>query len=165
MKLPERDPGIFEIFFQWLYTQKLWDNDGNQDDWPDTTDLVQLYVFADMADVPSLQNQALHALHKISELKKEFPFLEMDYVWENTHSTSPLRRLFLDNIIWRSNPDTFDEDADQFSNEIRLEIIKAMNRALAAFINDSPAVPSRPSSRSEIITSAKVRVLGSVPAN
>jgi hypothetical protein len=97
-----------------------------------------------MAGVPFLQDQALPGLHKISKLKKEFPSLEMDYVWESTDFTSPLRRLFLDNAIWRSNPDTFDKDADQFSNKIRLKIIKAMNWALAAFINDSSGHPISP---------------------
>jgi len=134
MKLPETEAEIFEIFYAWLYRQKLWDKDAAREDWPDTEDLVKLYVFADMAWVPSLQNQALRAIHKISDINNNFPFHMMDYVWDNTTSSSPLRRYFLDQIVWEGSTEALEECEDDFSSEVRMDIIKAMNQTLNRLI-------------------------------
>lgn len=134
MVLPETEPKVFELFYEWLYSQKLWNKDVKEEDWPKTHDLVKLYIFGDMARVPSLQNRTLKALHQISNLKNEFPYGHMDFIWKNTSSTSPLRRYFLDQLIWYCEPEIFDEDAELFPSEARQEIIKAMNRKLRSFM-------------------------------
>ncbi|PMD35266.1 hypothetical protein L207DRAFT_110390 [Hyaloscypha variabilis F] len=134
MKLPETEAEIFEIFYVWLYRQKLWDKDARREDWPDTEDLVKLYVFADMARIPTLQNQALRALHNISDINNNFPYSMMDYVWANTTSSSPLRRYFLDQIVWESSTEALEECEQDFPSEVRMDIIKAMNRTLDKLI-------------------------------
>lgn len=106
----------------------------NKEDWPDTGDLAKLYVFADMARVPSLQNQALRAIHKISKINNEFPCGIIDYVRDNTAPASPLRRYFLDQITWESAPESLEKCDEDFSAEVRMEIMNAMNRTLDALI-------------------------------
>ncbi|KAN0119663.1 hypothetical protein V8E51_001871 [Hyaloscypha variabilis] len=116
MKLPETEAEIFEIFYVWLYRQKLWDKDARREDWPDTEDL------------------ALRALHNISDINNNFPYSMMDYVWANTTSSSPLRRYFLDQIVWESSTEALEECEQDFPSEVRMDIIKAMNRTLDKLI-------------------------------
>jgi hypothetical protein len=80
-------------------------------------------------------NQAF--LHNTSSIEDEFSFTMMDYVWERTALTSPLRRCVLDQIIWESTPEAFYKDAGRLSSEVRLEIIKAINRAFADVLTAS----------------------------
>jgi hypothetical protein len=53
MKLPQTDATFFDIFYGWLYRQKLWSKDAKEED------LVKLYVFADMPRIPSLQKPGI----------------------------------------------------------------------------------------------------------
>ncbi|KAE9380270.1 hypothetical protein N431DRAFT_361779 [Stipitochalara longipes BDJ] len=149
MKLPEVKTEVFEIFYAWLYRQKLWDKNSKQEDWPDTEDLVKLYTFADMVRIPSLQNQALRAIHKISDINNNFPYSMIDYVWGNTTSSSPLRRYFLDQIIWESATEALEECEEDFSSEVRMDIIKSMNRTLDKLI--------KPTTKSTLSPLNKVR--------
>jgi hypothetical protein len=95
MKLPETDPAVFEIFYGWFYRQKIWDKDAKEEHWSDPEDLAKLYVFADMARIPFLQNQASKAIHKISDTHN-FPHSIIDYFGDSIASTSSFRRYFID---------------------------------------------------------------------
>lgn len=57
MKLPETEVEVFELFQGRLYTQSLWDQSADGEDWLKTNDLMKLYIFADMARIPALKNQ------------------------------------------------------------------------------------------------------------
>jgi hypothetical protein len=80
MNLPETEPQVFDIFYEWLYSQRLWSPDDEEEDRPDTDKLAKLYVFADMAAVPHLQNQVLTALHEITALEDKFLYHMLDYI-------------------------------------------------------------------------------------
>lgn len=80
------------------------------------------------------KSQALKTVHKISDINNNFPYSMMDYVWENTVSTTPLRRYSLGQIIWESALESLDTCEEEFSAEVQMEINKAINRALDALI-------------------------------
>lgn len=111
MKLPDAEPGVFELFSRWLYTESLWSESDDEYSWPDVDLLVELYVFADMAQVSPLMNQTLDTVQEISDLKKELPSSSlMAYAWDNTTETSQLRRLLIDWVVWKVEIVSIDED-------------------------------------------------------
>jgi hypothetical protein len=61
MTLPKTDATVFEIFYGWLYRQKLWNKYAKEENWSDTEDLVKLYVFVDMTRIPSLQKPGIES--------------------------------------------------------------------------------------------------------
>lgn len=63
--------------------------------------LLKLYVFADMARIPRLMNQAVDAIRSISDKTSLLPATStFGYVWENTNAESPIRRLLIHWMVW-----------------------------------------------------------------
>jgi len=91
MKLPEAEVGTFQLFYDWLYTQTLWDQKDDKADWPREWQLVRLYIFADMTSIISLMNQCLETMNTISNACGMIQMSCSHYVWENTLIGSPLR--------------------------------------------------------------------------
>jgi hypothetical protein len=94
--------------------------------------------------VPSLQNQVWTTIDEIFNITKEFQFHMTGYVWENTSSSSPFRCYFLEHLVWSSTTELFDGDADAFSSELRLEVIKAMHEAMFALVRASTGFSPEP---------------------
>lgn len=105
MELPNDDPAIFDIFKTWLYSKTLVkDRDG--DEVPcSVSELVRLYVLADLRGVPRLNNAAIHGLIDLQNRRQAVPVTEIPYVYENTPPSSPLRTLFVDFVCWSSTLD------------------------------------------------------------
>jgi hypothetical protein len=75
MKLPKTVTAVFEIFYGWLYRQKLWNKDAKEEDWSDTEQLVKLYVFVDMTRIPSLQKPGIESNPQDIIYQQQLPLL------------------------------------------------------------------------------------------
>ncbi|KAF8862192.1 hypothetical protein BDZ45DRAFT_739493 [Acephala macrosclerotiorum] len=76
MLLKEIEADLFDLFYQWLYSQKLWDANADQAEWLSMRDLLRLYMFAE-----------------ISNIDKTVPFIYFPYTWENTSPSDQIRTL------------------------------------------------------------------------
>lgn len=81
------------------------------------TKMLELYVFADMVQIPALKN---HCIAKYDELRRhikdrsegrdhnhdhlETSLESISYVWKNTKDSDLIRVYLLDSVAWRSEP-------------------------------------------------------------
>ena len=107
MKLLEKHVEPFELFYNWLYSQKWWGKNSDQVQWPQMYHVIELYVFVDVARIPILQNQCIDSLRSLSNALAALPTPTFAYVWENKTERSPLRRFLLDDIVWESGHNMF----------------------------------------------------------
>ncbi|KUJ12246.1 uncharacterized protein LY89DRAFT_756601 [Mollisia scopiformis] len=133
MKLPEKDAKMFELFYNWLYTQELWDRDARREEWPELEGLMKLYIFADTVKVPVLKNHIIDTLQAISNATRRLPVSVFPYVWSNTTATDPIRTLMVDWLVWEFNEREFDENPEYFPPELRLQALKAMRRIISTY--------------------------------
>ena len=107
---------------------------------------MELYVFADMAQVSPLMNQTLDTVQEISDLKRELPSSSlMAYAWNNTTETSQLRRLLIDWVVWKVEIVSIDEDwvntlPSQCVGEM-LEVLRAVAKRYASTIKGKQTNP------------------------
>ena len=110
IELPEDDVIVFKLFRVWLYSF----NQGSLPSAPETEhgfefdtqlepdviigpkDLFDLYIFADMRDIPLLQNATVDTIIWISERKSFFIGDLIPYVYDRTAPKAPLRKLLVD---------------------------------------------------------------------
>jgi hypothetical protein len=139
MKLPETNTIIFELFYHWLYRQALLDKGEDKSRWPDTEDLIKLYVFADMAQVKALKHQCIDAYKRISEAWGELDGTMIPYVWENTVKSDGLRRFFVDTIIRDYNAEAFVKNPEDFTVKACLEVMTGMANVIKEYKEIIPA--------------------------
>lgn len=101
MTLPDTKVEVFELFYNWLYYQKLYDEDDDKDTWPSMHYLLELHVFADMARMIPLKNQTLSDVLNIGHVLRKSPMLSFSYLWKNTSANSQARRLVVDWMVWK----------------------------------------------------------------
>ena len=94
--LEDEDPEVFKRFNEWLYTGKVLYDDETYEN-VSFTPLLDLYVFAERRLMPRLQNACIDALiSKNKESPHLPPGLAIQYVWDHTFVSSPMRRLLVD---------------------------------------------------------------------
>jgi hypothetical protein len=138
MKLETVEVETFDLFYNWLYGRSLLD-DGCDEFEPRPTEqiLLQLYVFAGMAQIPLLKNVTLRAFYETVKLEANpstgniiLAPATLAYVWENTTESSPLRRMVLDLCAWKLDGNIMFADfwATGMTVPICLEIMRAMSK-------------------------------------
>lgn len=102
-KIDDVTPATFTLFVQWLYTQNVVHNPITEDvsgainqHWHS---LIHLWVLAEKLMVPRLQNITINAIEKFRKSSLTLPLNEFDYVYENTDTGSPLRRILVEQCI------------------------------------------------------------------
>jgi hypothetical protein len=135
MKLETITVEVFNLFYIWLYSQKRW-VEASQDSEHEQRDLLELYVFADMVQIDALKRATLQRIHgDISNITDEFsshyylPPSSLAYVWENTPSSSPLRRLLVAVCVWIVDADV--SFVNRYAPELTVEICFDIMRAMA----------------------------------
>lgn len=103
---------IFQLFYDWPYTQSLDEDEGNYEE---QDDLIRLYLFADMARVVKLKNQCLDALKRASDRQNWVPAHMMIFVWKSTLSGDGLRQYLLDSLAWEYEVSLFDQHPEDFT--------------------------------------------------
>jgi hypothetical protein len=101
-RLEDTTEDVVRLLVHWLYTRKL---DIHQlDELKDLGDiakkeeksLAKLWVLADDLDIPKLQNDIICLMEELRVHTGWIPTSTIPFVWENTQTTSPLRRYLLD---------------------------------------------------------------------
>jgi BTB/POZ domain len=139
MKLETIEVEVFDLFYNWLYNQSLGDTGGEKFSSHSQRDLLQLYVFADMIQIPTLKNVALCGAYEVIMLSNtstgfSLPLDSLVYVWENTVESSPLRQMMLDLCVWNLDGELMFADlwASRCTVPMCLEIMRAMSAKLCS---------------------------------
>lgn len=67
--------------------------------------LSKLYVFADITQIPVLQNNCIEQFHKIVNLGKRVPVELIECIWRNITEQDRLRKLIIDMMVWEAAPE------------------------------------------------------------
>jgi hypothetical protein len=105
----------FGLFVHWLYTQSI------QGTGPSAMDLVNIWILADKALIPTLQNQVIEEFAKleIEQVPTQlFPRVYQQQVWEG----SALRALVVDMCVGQIGKLKIDET---FPREMLIDIVRA----------------------------------------
>ena len=94
ISLLEEDPEIFELFQLWVYKGTFLLAGQEIQDLASTS-LVDLYIFAEARDIPTLQNSVVNALIELEVTDGQIPTDVLSRVYANTRITSPLRKLIV----------------------------------------------------------------------
>lgn len=99
--LKDETEETFKLFYLWLYSQKiLVPVSTTLKDWQQ---LVKLFVFADKRGIPKLRNNVIDAMVERDIRLRVDPIALNVYVYDNTPSSSPLRKLLVDIVAWNTN--------------------------------------------------------------
>lgn len=129
LELPEDDPVVFSHFELWLYTGNILESHESVEDigWDI---LTKIYLFGDARGIPELQNEAIdlyidknHAIHEIATN-------QLNFIYENTLENSPLRKLLVDIMTFRTNlshPQWFREQVkSDYPKQFLLDLVKSL---------------------------------------
>lgn len=151
IELPEVDIDVFEAFQVWLYTQNLPKNEVVPTKvYPEWPLLIKLWIFGDGHQIPLLQNSVMDAIIDKVEKDNQIPIKELNLAYENTLPGSPLRKAFIDIMVYRSmmpgdkNCGSVESSclawSDDWPKQACLDVIAEMSRG---WINKAPT-PSTP---------------------
>ena len=125
IELPEDDVTVFKYFRVWLYSSivqeylpsasQAEDESESEVESKPNTDigwkiLFDLYIFAEMRDIPLLQNATMDAIIWKSDLASTLNSNPIHYVYDRTAPKSPLRKLWVDWWVNFSNLTWLDEE-------------------------------------------------------
>ena len=99
--MPEDDPSVFKRFQLWLYTGSILEAPGQSASTIDASTLTDLYLFGEARGIPALQNAATNEVIDKIEESNTIPALEVRHVYDHTCEKSPMRRLYVDLMIYR----------------------------------------------------------------
>jgi hypothetical protein len=95
VNLKDVDAPTFDIFVGWLYSQQITTAVG---DVPEFYELVKLWIFADFAQVPRLQNQVLISMNQRPGHLTDDPQICFETIYKNTVPKSPLRTYIVSSL-------------------------------------------------------------------
>ncbi|KAI9709181.1 MAG: hypothetical protein M1812_007766 [Candelaria pacifica] len=120
--LVEDSPATYQLFFKWLYTSKLF-----EDDLKPAGCLISLWVLADKRGVPALGNLCIDLLvAKCPD--KAVMFDSVKYIYRNTVPGAALRRLLVDLWAWRLKVSHLDPDPDHFPPAFLMDLLLAKDK-------------------------------------
>ena len=144
IELPEDDAVVFEIVHAWLYSNKIRQNKDGEDVACTNNQIVDLFVFGDTYDMPTLCNQAVDNLIKLY-LEKRHLFCNVTRIYNKSLPGSPLRRVLL--ATWTDRPlrkvEVLGKNADNFQEcpVFLSDLSKALVEKSGPPKSDTPQVP------------------------
>ncbi|KAG4443028.1 hypothetical protein IFR05_001482 [Cadophora sp. M221] len=112
-KLEDINEETFALFMQWIYTQKIElhvDSDGKLN----AGILPPLWVLAEKLIMPRLQNATINLIDSVNLRSALIDTDSLAYIYENTTTGSPLRKMFVQAICGRMAPDHFYTSSNHF---------------------------------------------------
>lgn len=133
-RVEDTTEGVFKLFMQWIYSQKLTLKQLD-DSWTPVAaeevseymNLMKLWVLADRLCIPCLQNAVITASDEISE---EHPTLHSEsckYIYANTTIDSALRRYTVA-CFSLVDSDTIRPDNGRYPHQMLLDVVKHLLR-------------------------------------
>ncbi|KAK3938104.1 hypothetical protein QBC46DRAFT_365732 [Diplogelasinospora grovesii] len=124
VRLPEIDAQTFRIFERWLSGQRI---SGFKDlDW---RLLCKFFVLTDYLQVSSVQEPLLSVLRLKRRESGSVPISQIPFIYDNTLSDSPLRRLWVGWVMELPAPEIFEDEKWEFPKEFLPHIIRKMKAA------------------------------------
>jgi hypothetical protein len=93
--MPEETSAVIKRFQLWVYTGSPLLHDEGIKDTP-WKKLIWLYLFADRYCIPDLQNSVIDNIAAKQQALSTVPMAQLHLIYDNTPSTSPLRRYMID---------------------------------------------------------------------
>lgn len=93
--MPEETSGVIKRFQLWAYTGSPLLHDDVIENTP-WEELIRLFLFADRYGITDLQNSVIDMLVAREQASQKSPTAHLHLIYDNTTSTSPLRRLVID---------------------------------------------------------------------
>lgn len=95
--LVDEDPNIFQLFFHWIYSDRLYSTLTKDDKIPvSMADLCALFVFGDARGIPELCNTVIDTMFQKFANEWTYPCSCLTKVYDNTLHGSKLRKIFVD---------------------------------------------------------------------
>ncbi|KAI4921469.1 hypothetical protein J4E85_008814 [Alternaria conjuncta] len=100
VELKDDNPEVFQAFFHWVYTGKLYFALDASGEVPLHFPLIyEIYIFGDARGALDLCNAAIDLLIQKMNQEWAFPQLHLSYIYENTLTGSALRKVLVDFAI------------------------------------------------------------------
>lgn len=136
MTLEDVEDATFESFVTWVYTQAIpfvTGIDGITDYESDNINLIRLWILADRLLIPQLQNSAIFRLEESRRRYKHkllFPLEIAKEVYEQTETTSPLRRYLVDLCAAKFNHKVYANVNNRklFPQEMLLDLLETCSK-------------------------------------
>ena len=106
--MPEDTTSTIELFRLWAYGGIILDTNEDIEAVP-WDHLIRLYIFADRYDLPDLQNAVMDAINTKVNDTSIIPTGYLHLIYDNTNTSSPLRRWIIDLSAQRGTVDTWFE--------------------------------------------------------
>ena len=116
--LQDVDPSTFGLFCNWIYYQKIRNEQGSV---PGLLELARLWVLGEQFQVPALQNAAMNKIREEITYPADFePFMLFAYSLES--QGVELRRLAISRLAW-TLPDPFRDILRRLPAEAQVDLI------------------------------------------
>ena len=133
--LPEDDVEVFQAFYYWLYTRKLFDLHAGRAyvSKTDTTNIewmliCKIFVFGDARGIPGLKNAAIDLIIAKFVQTWAFPIETVRFVFDNTQESS-LRKLLVDMALESGDLDQMRQHRGYFTKDFLVDMVVAMQKS------------------------------------
>jgi hypothetical protein len=140
-EMEDTNPDTFRVFVQWLYSQnfthihheeqwELYSEDHDARCEKETISRIELWVLAGKLLIPQLQNEVMTLLRSVGRTCID-PFgLHVDYIYQNTAKTSPLRRFVVNLIAWTAPSSEYKDYHQLYPHEFLLDLVTVFSAAV-----------------------------------
>jgi hypothetical protein len=127
LELEDIDLDVFGLFIQWIYSQKVTNEEGEP---AFQHQLMQLWVLAERLNMPALQNDAIDGIQaRRLVMGEEFQTKTFNYIYANTIKGAMLRKYLVDICVPRLNSLKFKVLQQHFPKEMLDEIAEWKGKA------------------------------------
>ncbi|KAL9121217.1 MAG: hypothetical protein Q9187_002226 [Circinaria calcarea] len=125
--LPEEKVEVFKLVNSWLYTRHLADTLEKETSLAFGL-LLGVFLFGERRIVRLLQNDTIDIIiRKCTENNKISPFI-VKAAYENTPTSSPIRKLLVHIAVHRSNPDFPSKHSENYPKEYLIDVVAYMKK-------------------------------------
>lgn len=127
ISLPDDEPTDFEVYVHFVYTGSLSGGKDNDHEIP-WDHLCKLWILGDKYLAPALCNNVTNTMLAKYDFDNTIPADSLDFVFENTMSKAPLRKLILDLLVYKgaSSLVTYHLHAKDHSRDVRAAILEVL---------------------------------------
>ncbi|KAK6599141.1 hypothetical protein H4I96_08345 [Botrytis cinerea] len=94
--------------------------------YPHMANLLDLYLFADMARLSLLKNQCIAKYYRFTKATGYIMTPWLSYMWKHTRKEMLMRKFLLDLLTWEMPPLLFETNSKDFPEELRIELLVNM---------------------------------------
>ncbi|TGO45792.1 hypothetical protein BCON_0365g00100 [Botryotinia convoluta] len=146
INFPQTNDVVFKLFKAWLYKLHLGDLNATSNValtnfcYPHMANLLDLYLFADMAKLPLLKNQCIAKYYKFTKATGYIMTPWLSYMWKYTTKEMLIRKFLLDLLTWEMPPLLFETNSKDFPEELRLELLINMGYVIQVARHGTSAI-------------------------